>query len=263
MADAVIVTYKNPHDLRLCRDSLAGQCEEIFVRDNSDDNVLYTQAINEGLLWALGRENEYVLIACDDVIVGPGAVRAMSDFLDANPECGIAMPVQVGKDGEVTCGGCTEAFPYGRHVNSPLTHELYREPFESFWANGACFLLRLDAVRECGLLDKNMRFICSDSDYSFTLRARGWRIFVVPEAKVEHEPRGALASTNKMLEQQKDHDAKYFIRKWVTSLLYQELSFEGPKLTAEAVNQQLHILNWRLTHGYTEDSGGINETTSK
>ncbi len=242
----VVVTYKAPELLKRCMDSLTGQCS-VEVIDNSPpaENLLYTEAVNKGILACLSEGADYILVCCDDVTVRPGAVRAMEDYLRQDPKCAIAIPLQVADD-KVTCGGCTAAFPYGRHITEPLGHSLYEKPYESFWANGACFLLRADAVRECGLLDRNMRFICSDSDYSFTLRARGWTTVVVPSAIVEHEPNGALKTGNAFLEEQKDRDALYFMNKWLTGGLYQYLSHEGPSLKAKDIQLQLDILTWRL-----------------
>ncbi len=253
MTLAVVVTYKAPDLLKRCLLSLERQCLTTVI-DNSPpaENLLYTEAINKGILACLKDGAEYVLICCDDVIVLPGAVAALEHYLDNNPECAIAAPIQVAADGSTTCGGCTASFPYGRHVIEPLTSQMYERPFETYWANGACFLLRADAVRECGLLDKNMRFICSDSDYSYTLRARGWKIIMVPSAIVQHEPNGALRTDNKFLETQKDKDALYFIGKWLTGGLFQSLAFEGPTLKASDIEQQFRTLQYRLAEAPKE-----------
>ncbi len=247
---SVVITYRAPEKLATCLASLEGQGTHVIVRDNSEDNILYTAGINEGIRTALALDAEYILIVCDDVILRPGAVSAMAAYLDSNPDCGIAMPIQVAASGDVTCGGCTRAFPAGWHVILPLGDKLYETPFESFWANGACFLLRAETVRECGLLDEGMKFICSDSDYSFTVRARGWKIFVVPEARVQHEPDGAMNYKNAFIEKTKDEDSLYFLNKWITGGLYQGLSSEGATLKVEEVNQRLTELNWRLREGY-------------
>jgi GT2 family glycosyltransferase len=249
---AVVVTYKAPDLLERCLASLRPQCN-FKVIDNSPpaENLLYTEAINSGILDVMS-SYDYILVCCDDVIVRPGAVAALEAYLDSNPDCAIAMPIQVAKDGSTTCGGCMAAFPYGRHITEPLGHSLYEKPFESFWANGACFLLRTEAVRECGLMDENMKFICSDSDYSFTLRARGWKIFVVPSAIVQHEPNGALKTDNTFLAKIKDQDALYFIGKWLSGGLYQSLSHEGPTLKAKEITDQIHNLSWRLAEAYKE-----------
>ena len=98
--------------------------------------------------------------------------------------CGIACPLQLQGDNDVTWGGSLEAFPLGRHFNIPIAE--YKEPFPTYWANGACMMIRRSVIEEVGLLDKNLRFICSDADYSFTARSRGWDVYVVPTARAEH-----------------------------------------------------------------------------
>lgn len=140
------------------------------------------------------------------------------------------------------------AFPYGRHINEPLTHPLYEKPYQSYWANGACFLVRTETLRECGLLDETMLFICSDSDYSFTIRARGWSIFVVPDARVIHEADGALHHKNNFIELVKVQDALRFAKKWLTGGLYQELSHEGASLKGQDVAAQVAVLHQAIAH---------------
>ncbi len=253
----VVITYCAPEKLKSC---LAALNPELiphkdyspYIVDNSPpgENLLYTKGINTGIRRALTQEAKYILIVCDDVIIRPGAVAAMATYLDENEDCAIAMPIQIGKSGEVTCGGCTKAFPVGWHITEPLGSTLYSAPYESYWANGACFLLRAEAVTECGLLDENMKFICSDSDYSFTLRSRGWKIFVVPNALVEHDPDGAVHYKNPMLERQKDEDSLYFVKKWLTGGLFQELAQEGATVTASDIMSRVHILRQRLAVGY-------------
>ena len=63
------------------------------------------------------------------------------------------------------------------HVIEQLTHDV--RAIELFAG-------RTEALREVGLFDKNMKFICSDVDFSYSCRQRGWKIYVVPAARVEH-----------------------------------------------------------------------------
>ncbi len=90
-------------------------------------------------------------------------------------------------------------------------------------------LLRVSMIRELGLLDDGMRFICSDADYSFRARAAGWDCVVVPSAYVEHEPSGSSNVENLFLTQIKLEDQLYFSRKWVGSDIFKMLAFEGKK----------------------------------
>jgi len=105
--------------------------------------------------------------------------------------------------------------------------------------NGACMLLRTAMIREIGLFDENMRFICSDADYSFTARSRGWRCLVVPKAFVEHELAGSASTQNTWLNKIKLEDQLYFAKKWITGDLYRHLALEGQKLTSENMEKIL------------------------
>lgn len=108
-------------------------------------------------------------------------------------------------------GGSFEAFPFGRHQSLPLG--AYTDDFDTYWANGACMLLRVKMIREIGFLDKNMRFICSDSDYSFTARSRGWKVRVVHQAHVYHSAGSSGSGTSTFINKIKNQDAIYFAKK--------------------------------------------------
>ena len=116
-------------------------------------------------------------------------------------------------------------------------------PFSTYWANGACMLLRTAMIREIGLLDENMLFISSDADYSMTARARGWEVMVAPNAIAEHslDGSGAGSAPNRMINQTKLKDVLYFAKKWASGNLLRELSYKAEELTPEAVAQ--HITN--------------------
>jgi GT2 family glycosyltransferase len=135
----------------------------------------------------------------------------------------------------VTWGGSLQAFPAGVHRCDPIAS--YSEPFETYWANGACMMIRAQTVREVGLFDRNMRFICSDSDFSFTARARGWKVFVVPQALCQHSLGASGASSNPAIDLVKVRDAQYFAEKWLTGGVYRRLALEGPELTRTGVRQ--------------------------
>ena len=236
----VVLTFRAPEKLAACLASLRGQCDTIFTQDNSDDETrLYTRGVNIGIRAAQDSAAEYVLICCDDVIVHPGCVARLAQFLDDNPIVAIAAPVQVGTSGDITCAGCHNAFPVGRYLLKTIS----QEPYEVPWANGACFLLRLSAVREVGLLDEAMHFICSDSDYSLTLRSRGWFIFVVPDAIVQHEPGGAK-TPSPYLQRVMQDDMAHFWAKWMTAGLFGRLTPEGQQLGPLIQRQYEELNSW-------------------
>lgn len=225
MITAIIPTFNNREGLRACTDSLRHhkQCGYLVVNNSPPrENRYYTRAINDGIREVLysgyWQKSVYLLICCDDVVVKPGAVALLAKYLGDNPKCAIASPVQT-HQGKITWAGSEKAWPNGMHFVVAQS----ASPYETSWANGACFLVRVEAVRECGLMDEGMKFICSDADWSFTMRARGWGISVVPSAEVDHAPRGAVDTTTPELQLIKMEDQLYFTDKWLTGDLLRGL----------------------------------------
>ena len=114
------------------------------------------------------------------------------------------------------------------------------------YEDAAGMLLRTAMVREIGLLDENMRFICSDSDYSFTARARGWKVLVAPAAFVQHAPAGTGGGASHALNKVMLQDQLYFAEKWLTGGRYRQLAFEGTRLTPAAVEESLALVRRQI-----------------
>ena len=219
---------------------------EIFVRDNSVDNILFTKAINEGLRkFVFSDAYDYVLILNQDANLHDETLQQLINVMTQHPQAGICAPIALSSDKSVNWAGSAEAFPWGRHVSYNLT-QLPKQAFETFWINGACMLMRTAMLREIGLLDEGMQFICSDADISFTARSRGWKCLVVPSAFVEHELGGSASTTIKWLNKIKLQDQLYFARKWVSGDIYRELSLEGSRLTPDMIREYLEIIRIKL-----------------
>jgi GT2 family glycosyltransferase len=184
---AIIPYYRNQNELSTCLAALKGQtgvATEIFVRDNSEDNILYTKAVNEGLRkFAFTSDYDFILVLTQDAFLKENALDELVSALEKDSSIGIASPIQVDESGKPTWAGSLRAYPWGVHNVDPASNDI---PFATPWNNGACFLLRISMIREIGLLDDNMLFIFSDCDYSFTARSRGWGTHVVPTAICEH-----------------------------------------------------------------------------
>ena len=240
----IIPFYKEHEKLARCREHLQAQSYpdiEVFVRDNTHDNIYFTAAVNEGLKkYCFNPQIEYVAILNQDAYLAPDAIARLAAFLDTHPDAGIACPIQLTDSREVTWAGSLQAFPFGAHRGGAL--DSFSEPFETPWANGAALLVRTEMVREIGLMDKNLRFICSDADFSFTARARGWKSYVVPAALCEHSLSGSAKSGNLELSLIKVNDALYFARKWLSGDLYKSIAYEGPTLTRTSVRLEVENL---------------------
>ena len=229
----IIPHFKSEEKLAKCLEAIKQQSYsnvEVFIRDNNEDNVLFTAAINEGLKkFSFDQSIKHILILNQDCYLQEGTLNSLIETFKQNPRCGIACPIQIDEKDNVFWGGSYEAFPLGRHQQNILAS--YTQDFSTYWANGACMLVSTDLIREIGFLDKNMRFICSDADYSFTARTRGWDVVVSHKARVEHSYGESRAKTNEWLNTIKCNDLIYFANKWLTGDLYKSLAYEGESLT--------------------------------
>ncbi|MGA1826539.1 MAG: glycosyltransferase family 2 protein [bacterium] len=251
MIPVIIPHYKKKKQLEKCLNHLKNQTVEVelFVRDNTVDNIYFTAAINEGIRNYLDHNNNYIIILNQDMYLESNAIEEMVKFMEVHPDCGIGTPLQVHNKypDYVIYAGSYEAFPVGRHQHGPLS--LFTEDTPIFWANGACMILRKTMIQEIGLLDKNFIFIGSDSDYSFTARSRGWQVWRIANARGIHEV-GAAASVSdagdassssevnahRDIELLKLNDMLYFAKKWLCGGLYGTLAYEGTKYTPDIVN---------------------------
>lgn len=235
----VIPYYKSPKELEQCVAALqrqTGVTTEIFVRDNSEDNILYTRAVNEGLSkFAFTGGHDFILVLTQDAFLKDDALSELVAAMERDPSIGIASPVQVDQHGKISWAGSLRAYPWGVHN---LTPESSETPYSTPWTNGACFLLRVEMIRQIGLLDANMLFICSDCDYSFTARARGWGTSVVPTALCEHYLKASTASASPEINAVKLADQLYFAAKWLNGALYKSLAHEGGALTNLIVKRE-------------------------
>jgi GT2 family glycosyltransferase len=236
----VIPFYKNRDELTRCLAALERQKNvktEAFVRDNSDDNILYTRAVNEGLRkFAFTGSHDFILVLTQDVVLHERALDELVAALENNPTAGIAAPIQMTPQREITWAGSLSAFPVGVHdCKSPAT----TAPFNTFWANGACFLVRVAMIHDIGRMDANMMFICSDCDYSFTARARGWGVLVAPDAVCLHALKTSTGAAPPELEAVMRADQLYFGAKWLTGALYRNLCYEGESLSPLSIEKDI------------------------
>ena len=222
-------------------ESQIGVTTKIYVRDNSEDNILFTKAVNEGLRKFAYENNSthFILVLNQDAYLRPESLQNMVGAMEGNPKAGIVIPVAVNEDNQVTSFAALNAYPWGISRGGDMK-DVPKTAYCTYWANGACMLLRVSMIREIGLLDENMRFICSDADYSFTARSRGWEVMVEPSSVVEHSLNASGQSSNAWLEDVKLSDQFYFAQKWLSAELYRALSFEGKSLSDQFIREEMN-----------------------
>jgi hypothetical protein len=146
------------------------------------------------------------LILNPDTVVQAGALRALVDFLRAQPQAGVAAPMLVNPDGTLQHSGfrfpgtvqaCFDLFPpagrLARLIDSPLNGRYPAgwysggTPFRVEHTLGAAFAVRAEALASVEeLFDATYFMYCEEIDAQQRLRQKGWECWVVPGARVVH-----------------------------------------------------------------------------
>jgi GT2 family glycosyltransferase len=223
-ASIVIVNWNAKPYLLGCLQSLAaegsGIRSEIIVVDNasSDDsaeavardfpavilvrnqsNLGFARASNVGIARASGR---YVFLVNSDIIVYPGAIGAMTAFMDARPRVGMAGPRVLNGDGSLqhSCRNFPgivastsnafalhRLFPGSARLAGELMLHWEHDRERSVDAISGCFCaVRAEALRQVGVLDEEFFLYGEDLDWCTRFRAAGWEIRLCPAAEVIH-----------------------------------------------------------------------------
>jgi GT2 family glycosyltransferase len=92
----IIPAYRQPRQLQQCLTHLRRQTQpvDIFVRDNNEDNVYFTAAINDGIRRFLATNCPAMLLLNQDMYLAADAVEQLWRFLQAHPRCGVASPIE-------------------------------------------------------------------------------------------------------------------------------------------------------------------------
>jgi GT2 family glycosyltransferase len=140
---------------------------------------------------------EYVLLLNADTLVQEHALGALVDFMDANPEAGVAGSQLLSPEGEIQASpfrffGVASELDRGLRLGilTPLLggrHKIdYSKPTPAEWLSGASMILRTSMLERIGLLDEGLYTYFDDIDICLRARRAGWEAWYVPGSKVVH-----------------------------------------------------------------------------
>jgi GT2 family glycosyltransferase len=163
-------------------------------------NVGFGRAGNAGLEHTGGR---YILVLSPDVMVAPGCVGELADFLLVRPDAGAVGPRLLRTDGNLDQGarrafpspsiavyravGLSKVFPHSpRFGRYNMGHLPDSRPHEMDAGSAACLMLRKAAIGKVGFFDPAYFLYGEDLDLCYRLKQGGWKIFYVPAAEALH-----------------------------------------------------------------------------
>lgn len=223
--DIIIVNYNSGDYLYTCLESLApgknfnGYRVTVFDNGSTDGSLdrparifpgadYVTSPVNLGFARAVNRilettGGDYLLLLNPDVVVLPGTIEKMLDFMKKNPACGVLGGEILNADGltQPTC----RRFPAGVNVifgrrsffrrlapNNPGSRNyLYLDldrtkPQKVDFLEGSLMMLRRRALISTGPLDEDFFLYLEDADLCFRMAQRGWETWWLPRAYAIH-----------------------------------------------------------------------------
>lgn len=155
-------------------------------------NLGFAEGNNVGIRHALALGADYVFLLNNDAIVAADAIHLCVAAAERLPDTGAICPlIYFAQPPNLVWYAGATFDPSRAHSGHMLGYrEIDRGQFasagETGRAVGAAVLLPRHVLEQVGLLDPALFFLYEDVDWSLRARALGFRIFLMPEAKVWH-----------------------------------------------------------------------------
>ena len=221
---SIVVNFRGLEETRACLDSLLAAdypAHEIVVVDNdsgngeaaaiesefaghvhviaSARNLGYGGAANLGLQFAIDRGAAYAWVLNNDTIVDPGCVARLVEAMEGDAAFGAASPVIDAPIGPEAPNGIWYAGGVANAAKASTRHLL--EPIEARpgivatgFVTGCAMFIRVGALARTGLFWPELFLYWEDVDLCYRLAAAGWKLGVVPSARITHLVHGSVRS---------------------------------------------------------------------
>lgn len=156
------------------------------------ENLGYAGGNNVGIQHALERSADFVLVLNNDTTVAADLLSQFVAAAERNPDAGIfcARVMYYDRPQVVSFDG-GKWNPQRLALEWPgdgeREEDLTKADHDSDYACGASLFFRSGVARKIGLLDEKFFLVWEEVDWCFRAREAGWRIVVVPKAKVWHK----------------------------------------------------------------------------
>lgn len=186
-------------------------------------NIGFVRANNQAIARCQGH---YVLLLNSDTEVLPGALDEMVRFMDAHPSAGVAGARLLNPDG--TFQASHSPFPtlWGEFLMlSGLGRRFVRPRYPSYgpevekgaqqvdYVEGACLLVRREAVDEVAGLDEYVFMYAEDVDWCYRFAQAGWEVWYLPQVTIVHYGGQSSKQSQGCMEAELYRSRIYFFRK--------------------------------------------------
>lgn len=160
------------------------------------ENVGFGRANNEGLRIAKGRN---ILFLNPDIELQNNAIKILSDYLDEHPDVGVVGGNLFSEYGEPNHSfsrvlpSIWEEFNalmlnipfklvYGKNIYFNYT----RQPLSVGYITGADMMIPMKVLKDVGAFDPDFFMYYEETEMTFRIRKKGFKIISVPQAKIVH-----------------------------------------------------------------------------
>jgi GT2 family glycosyltransferase len=225
----IVVSWNTRELLKGCLNSIRASGEssvpEIIVVDNassdgsanmvaeefpevtvirSKENLGFARGNNLGIERASG---SWLALVNSDVVVHPGCLEQLANYLETHSEVGLTGPGVIGRDGRlqptyrqlptiwsIACRSLALDSVFSRLSNRRQKHGMHVQPFEVEVLSGCFWVARREAVEQVGGLDERFFFYAEDLDWCKRFGDAGWKVVFVPTATATHLGGGSSAA---------------------------------------------------------------------
>jgi len=227
----------------------------------NERNLGFSEGNNHGILHALERGADYVLLLNNDTLLHHrGFLSILVDYLENNRDVAAVSPLILYPDSDLvwSAGGRLHMrLGVCSHVGKgdPAGVFAGRGPFQVDYIPGCCLLMGRDVLADIGLLDPDYFLYFEDLDWCFRATGRGYRCMIYPITAIYHMKSGTTgaAGSDKLSPTQAFFYARNGILFASKNLKgFSKVSFLGAQFTFKIVYSLLHMENLKSLVNYVK-----------
>ncbi len=175
--------------------------KQIFIIDNSVDNLGYGGGINKALRGKAGSA-DYFLILNPDVKLKKNAVQEMVMVMESNAKIGIVGPKILDEKGAIwSVGGELDTKRYTAGLiglgkkNKKIKKILYPD-----FVSGTAMLIRKGVFKKIGFFAEDYFLYYEDVDFCLRAKNAGFLLAIAPEAEIVHYASSSVGENSPLMQ---------------------------------------------------------------
>lgn len=162
--------------------------KDIYIKDNTHDNIGYAPAINK-ILRKILKKYDYFLILNPDILLEKNCVQELLHTFKMDAPIGIVGPRMVNKKNNTYIdGGSIDMVRYsGLLTEEKLDKKKAKNGIKDVvYVSGSAMLIKREVFKKIGLLPQDYFIYYEETDFCFRARQAEFRLVINPKAIIHH-----------------------------------------------------------------------------